>query len=81
MAVEEPVSALKPVAEIIPAVSSSAALETLEEEEPVSLKEQPTIEQTKRGHKRASIDEPAPAPIEQPTPKRGRSAASKSDYY
>ena len=56
MAVEEPVSALKPVAEIIPAVSSSAALETLEEEEPVSLKEQPTIEQTKRGHKRASID-------------------------
>ena len=148
VAVEEPVSALKPVAEIVPTVTSSAPTDDPEEavvieevdntvaapavveievsvtveaeadhvvesveasevpltvapvEEPVvaavinnapeistnisvkelvAAEEQPTVVQTKRGRKKTSIDEPSstPAPIEQPTPKRGRSAVSK----
>ena len=46
-------------------------------EEPVSSIEQPAVVLNKRGRKKASVDEPTTAPIEQPTPKRGRSAASK----
>ena len=161
VAVEEPVSALKPVAEVVSTVASSATVEALEEvvvnketvsteaapaaveevepavtvesetvhitegvlasevlptlapvEEPVAIlasepvvvaviddaseiaqisanlsvsvegpvisEEQPAFVQNKRGRKKASVDEPTSAPNEQPTPKRGRSAAAKT---